>query len=170
MELAIRLVAAVAIIVIGIAAYLIWTRLLLAALRRRVGQRAIPKGLDGLCQGIPAILYFTTPDCAPCRTIQIPAINALLEQYGDELQLIKIDATEKPDIAGFWGVLSVPTTFIIDAKGQPRRVNHGVAPAAKLRQQLREIGFTPVLQTQLMSSSSNVNAKSLDKISTCEEC
>jgi len=37
----------------------------------------------------------------------------------------------QPEIASQWGVLSVPTTFVIDAQGNPRYVNHGVAPLDK---------------------------------------
>jgi hypothetical protein len=39
-------------------------------------------------------------------------------------------------VADYWGVLSAPTTFIIDARGQPRAVNHGLASMEKLLRQL----------------------------------
>jgi len=32
--------------------------------------------------------------------------------------------------------MSVPTTFVIDVTGKPRYVNHGIATAEKLLQQL----------------------------------
>jgi hypothetical protein len=47
-----------------------------------------------------------------------------------------VDASAQPEVAQEWGVLSVPTTFVIDASGKPRFVNHGVANAEKLIQQL----------------------------------
>jgi thioredoxin 1 len=94
--------------------------------------------MDAVREGVPAILYFTTPDCLPCKTVQSPAIETLQAQFGERLQIIKVDASERIDLADAWGVLSVPTTFIIDAQGQPRHVNNSVASAAKLRQQLRE--------------------------------
>jgi len=50
-------------------------------------------------------------------------------------------------------VLSVPTTFIIDSQGRPRRVNHGVASAEKLLNQIEEVEgypyFLQFLQTTL---------------------
>jgi hypothetical protein len=55
------------------------------------------------------------------------------------LQVIEIDAVAQPDLADHWGVLSVPTTFIIDGYGQVRRVNHGVASADKLHAQIEEV-------------------------------
>ena len=44
----------------------------------------------------------------------------------------------RPTVADHWGVLSVPTTFIIDPQGQPRRVNHGLTSRSKLAVQLAE--------------------------------
>ena len=86
--------------------------------------------------GKPVILYFTTPSCAPCKTVQKPALREIQETLGEGLQVVEIDATEQPEMAQRWGVLSVPTTFVIDSRGQARHVNHGVARADKLLKQL----------------------------------
>lgn len=96
-------------------------------------------GLESIQPGVPAILYFTTPTCVPCRAVQRPALARLVEQHGDALQVIEIDASQQPELANYWGVLSVPTTFIIDSRGRPRRVNHGIANAEKLGRQIEEV-------------------------------
>lgn len=85
------------------------------------------------------LLYFTAPGCAPCKTVQRPAIQRLLEQMGDAVEVIEIDASAQPEMANQWGVISVPTTFIIDAQGAPRYVNHGVATLDKLSRQINEL-------------------------------
>ena len=100
---------------------------------------SLTTGLEGFKPGIPAILYFTTPDCQPCKTLQQPAIQQLKEQIGEGLQVIQVDASRQIDLAKYWGVLTVPTTFVIDSLGRPRRVNHGVALAVKLKAQLEEV-------------------------------
>ncbi|RPI94603.1 MAG: thioredoxin [Chloroflexi bacterium] len=92
--------------------------------------------LQLLRPGIPAILYFTSPTCVPCKTQQRPAIQRLLSELGDRVQVIEVDALEQPDAADRWGVLSIPTTFILDRQGQPRTVNYGVTRADKLKHQL----------------------------------
>jgi len=93
--------------------------------------------LQGLKPGVPAILYFTTPMCAPCRTVQWPTLTRLQEEMGENVQIIRVDACEDADAAARWGVLTAPTLFILDGHGQPRAVNHGVTDAAKLKRQLQ---------------------------------
>jgi thioredoxin 1 len=96
-------------------------------------------GLESLKVGIPAVLYFTTPSCVPCKTVQRPALAQLQETLGERVQVIEIDASAHPHLADYWGVLSVPTTFIIDRRGRPRRINHGVAGAEKLQRQIEDV-------------------------------
>jgi thiol-disulfide isomerase/thioredoxin len=126
-----RFLEAAAIILAGLAVYALVSQLIL----RRVRDKAAR--LEGLQPGVPAILYFTTPDCISCKTVQRPALGKLRDQLGDALKIIEVDATQNPQMAQEWGVLSVPTTFVIDSHGHPRAINHGVASAEKLREQIR---------------------------------
>jgi len=87
----------------------------------------------------PVLVYFTTPDCAPCKTVQRPAIDRVSYMLGEKLHVIEIDATERPDLAKTWGVMSVPTTFLLDAQGEARYVNNGVARAEKLLEQIQTL-------------------------------
>ena len=58
---------------------------------------------------------------------------------GEKLQVVEIDAYERPDLAKLWGVISVPTTFLLDARGEARYVNNGVARANKLMEQIQTL-------------------------------
>jgi thiol-disulfide isomerase/thioredoxin len=87
----------------------------------------------------PVIVYFTTPDCAPCKTIQRPALNTVSDLLGEKLEVIEIDAAQRPALAKQWGVMSVPTTFLLDARGEARYVNNGVARVEKLMEQLQTL-------------------------------
>lgn len=100
-------------------------------------------GLTEYRAGTPAVLLFTSPDCQPCRTIQRPALQRLASAMQHGLQIIEIDVYERPELGDSWGVLSLPTTFLIDSYGRPRHVNHGVAREPKLIAQLAQIGELP---------------------------
>jgi hypothetical protein len=58
---------------------------------------------------------------------------------GENLKVVEIDATERPDLAKRWGVMSVPTTFLLDERGEARYVNNGVTRAEKLIQQIQNL-------------------------------
>ncbi|MGD2027433.1 MAG: thioredoxin family protein [Anaerolineales bacterium] len=127
-----RALVALGLIAVGTGAYFLVNWLIL--LRAEYKQL----GLADYRPGKPAVLYFTMEGCIPCKTTQRPALFRLLELTGDRVQLIEVDAVEEPKLAESWGVLSVPTTFIIDLQGRPRRVNHGVTLTEKLLDQLEK--------------------------------
>ncbi len=115
-------------------------RLASAAVLARAGQAA-PRAQETLLQpGRPAVLYFTTPDCVTCKVFQRPQLRRLENMLGDEIQVVEIDAQARPELASQWGVLSVPTTFVLDASGKPRHVNHGGVEAEKLAAQIAAAG------------------------------
>ncbi len=132
-DLIARLLWSGLLIGVGVGAFLLVNRVIL----RRTAD--LSRRLPGWQPGRLVILYFTTPDCAPCRTIQRPALRQVQSEWGDLLQVIEVDASRRADLAKRWGVLSVPTTFLLDARGKPRFVNHGVTRAEKLMEQVRRL-------------------------------
>ena len=132
-EILLRLGYALGIVILGLLAYWLIHQHLLVRARNNVFT------LFTQWPNKPVIVYFTTPDCVPCKTIQRPALNKLSGLMGDKLEVVEIDATQRPDLAKQWGVLSVPTTFLLDASGEARYVNNGVARVEKLMEQLQTL-------------------------------
>jgi thiol-disulfide isomerase/thioredoxin len=132
-DLIVRILWSGLLIGAGIGTFLLVNR---AILRRT---EDLSRHLPGWQPGRAVILYFTTPECAPCRTVQRPALQRVQSEWGDRLQVIEVDATRRADLARRWGVLSVPTTFLLDASGKPRFVNHGVTRAEQLIEQLHRL-------------------------------
>ena len=129
-----RVLIALGLAVIGISGFWLINRLILL----RAGQQAF--SLAGFQPGRPAVLYFSTSTCLPCQTMQSPALRIVKDRLGEEAwQLIQIDAVEHPEIAQKWGVMSVPTTFILDAEGKPRQINHGIVLADQLIKQIKSV-------------------------------
>lgn len=90
--------------------------------------------------GVPTIVYFSSPQCAPCQLQQEPALRVLQAELGAGVRIVPVDALAQPEAARRWGVLTVPTTFVLDRRGRPQEVNYGVAGVEKLKQQLLRTG------------------------------
>lgn len=129
-ELLERLLMAVVISGLGVTAYILFNRITLKRAESKVAR------FSSYRPGVPALVYFTTPTCAPCKTVQRPTIERVKSNFGRWFQVIEVDASAQPELAQEWGVMSVPTTFVIDARGAPRYVNHGVTNAETLIKQL----------------------------------
>ena len=132
-----RVLLSIALIVLGTIGWIVFNRLSVRRAARMAVQHADDPALSSLQVGIPAVLYFTTPSCAPCRTLQRPALDQLKTAFGsDRIQVLQIDATEQPELADRWGVFSAPTTFILDSSLTPRLINRGVASFETLKNQV----------------------------------
>lgn len=132
MDLLIRTGIALLLLSAGIGLSLLykrWVRSRSSKLLRRLGP---------LRSGTFILVYFTSPTCVPCKTVQRPAIEQLMQKFGDALQVLEIDALQHPDLASSWGVLSVPTTFVINQFGKICHVNYGIARAEKLMEQIQD--------------------------------
>jgi thiol-disulfide isomerase/thioredoxin len=132
-DILLRSALAIVIIILGIFGYWLINQRLLVRAKSNIFT------LFSQLPNKPVIVYFTTPDCAPCKTVQRPALNRVTQILGDSLEVVEIDATQRPDLAKQWGVMSVPTTFLLDARGEARYVNNGVTRAEKLMEQIETL-------------------------------
>ena len=128
------------IVLIGFCAILYTSyRIIIRWQLAKVGQ---VKELDPLLLEIdlsnPTIVYFTTPMCAICKTTQGPAFERLYSLI-KKVTLVKVDASTDPDSTQRWGVLSVPTIYILDKVGSPVSVNNGFVDENKLATQINAV-------------------------------
>lgn len=99
--------------------------------RRRVNAGAAQASHTGSVR----LLYVRGDRCAQCR-VQA----GYLAQLPAEVQaaITTIDAAQAPEEAQAYGVLSLPTTIILDRSGQVRHINNGLVSLAVIAQQLSE--------------------------------
>lgn len=136
-----RLIIAATLIGLATGAYVVGTRWQVNRISHRDDSDPV---LARIQIGIPAVVYFWSETCPPCAAVQKPALEQLQFELGvDNVQVVAINALDEPEIAAGWGVLGLPTTFIVDNLGKVRRVNHGIARAEQLKEQIRE--FSSVL-------------------------
>jgi hypothetical protein len=103
--------------------------------RTRLG-RALPAGLRLDRAGVPTVLYFYGAACAACSQQR----RALTGLPPERLNLVAVDAARQPELAAWAGVLTVPSTAIVDRERRLRAVNHGFRPLDDLAAQLAAIG------------------------------
>jgi thioredoxin-like negative regulator of GroEL len=80
----------------------------------------------------PTVLYFYGPACAACDT-QKRALEGLA------VNVVSVDAAREPELASWAGVMTIPSTAIVDPARRLRAVNHGFKPAQELSEQLAAI-------------------------------
>jgi thioredoxin-like negative regulator of GroEL len=103
--------------------------------------RALPgdeiwQALGTTPDGRPAVIAFSTPSCAACHTAQRPALAQLESRAEGAVRVLEVDAAERPDVARKFGVLTVPTTAILDPSGRVTALNNGFAPTSRLAEQV----------------------------------
>jgi thioredoxin-like negative regulator of GroEL len=85
----------------------------------------------------PGIVYFYGPHCATCRQ-QAGVLDWLAET--ENVQMARIDASKETQLADELGVMTVPTTVVVDGSKRVRSVNPGFRGAEILREQLLSVG------------------------------
>ena len=133
-ETLVRLIFAAVLVAALAGVYRVVTTLVLARAHRT------GNSLTQFTPGTPGVVFLTTPDCVTCKAAQKPALRALSDRLSGRVQVIEVDALDNAVLAKQWSVLSVPTTFVLDRDGKPRRVNHGYASTEKLFGQIAALG------------------------------
>ncbi len=124
------------LILIGVSlagAWALW-RLWLGQRTQRLAAATVPAEVATLLSRGPALLYFTTETCAQCRFQQAPILAQLAKV--DAPPIHKLDALEYESLAQHYGVMTVPTTVLLDAEQRPIAINHGLATLTTLSAQL----------------------------------
>jgi thiol-disulfide isomerase/thioredoxin len=138
------------IIFIGLIALLFAGRAAIRAWQaRRIGRLQVNTPLaDHVPAGRPAVVSFSTPTCAECRTRQAPALSRLRTAFGGDVTIHTLSAIEHPTLVDQLGILTVPATVVLDARGIVRHVNLGYADENRLAQQLFDTtSGSPIPQT-----------------------
>jgi thioredoxin 1 len=86
---------------------------------------------------LPAIVDFYAQWCMPCKMLG-PVLEELSAKYSGKVDVFKVDIDKEPELAGLFGVQSVPSLLFIPKEGSPSMAL-GALPKATLEKAISEV-------------------------------
>lgn len=81
----------------------------------------------------PMIIDFYADWCQPCKMIA-PHLKSIQSEYGNKLQIYRINRDENPTLANLFKIRSIPTLLFIPANGNYKKI-----VSYRNKQQLEEL-------------------------------
>ena len=91
---------------------------------------------DVLKSSKPVLVDFWAEWCGPCKMIA-PHLEAVAEQFGEQIEVIKVNIDENPLTPTRYGVRGIPTLMLFK-NGEVAATKVGAAPKGKLQEWLNE--------------------------------
>jgi len=85
----------------------------------------------------PAIIDFYADWCGPCKVVA-PILEELKEEYGDKLDIFKVNTEEQRELSSVFGIQSIPSLLFIPKEGQPQMAM-GALPKETFKQAISEV-------------------------------
>lgn len=57
------------------------------------------------------LVDFWAPWCGPCKRLA-PILDEVDSEMGDKIKILKVNVDDNPDVAGKYGVMSIPTLMV----------------------------------------------------------
>ena len=89
----------------------------------------------------PVLVDFYADWCGPCRMLA-PALESLAGEYSGRVKFVKVNIDAEPDIAGYFGIQSIPTLLAFSDHQLIDKLV-GIGTPGQLRQLLNRMGGNP---------------------------
>lgn len=84
----------------------------------------------------PAIIDLYATWCPPCKKLS-PILEEIQKQYGNKIQIYKVDVDKEPELAQLFKASSIPLMVFIPKDGKPFTVT-GLRPQEQIEQLIGE--------------------------------
>ena len=85
----------------------------------------------------PAIIDFYADWCGPCKMVA-PILEELAEEYDGKVDIYKIDTDAEQQLAGMFGIQSIPSILFIPKDGKPQMAT-GALPKDAMKDAMKEV-------------------------------
>jgi thioredoxin 1 len=86
---------------------------------------------------LPCIIDFYADWCGPCKMIA-PVLEELSQEYTGKVDFYKIDTEAEQELAGAFGIQSIPSILFCPKEGQPQ-MSMGAMPKQQFIQAINDI-------------------------------
>jgi thioredoxin len=67
----------------------------------------------------PCLIDFYADWCGPCKMVA-PVLEELQKEYGESIVIYKVNTEEQQELAGMFGIQSIPSLLFVPQEGQPQ--------------------------------------------------
>lgn len=68
---------------------------------------------------VPCMIDFYADWCGPCKMVA-PVLEELQKEYGDKIVIYKVNTEQEQQLAGMFGIQSIPSLLFVPTEGQPQ--------------------------------------------------
>ncbi len=68
---------------------------------------------------VPCMIDFYADWCGPCKIVA-PVLEELQKEYGDKIVIYKVNTEDEQQLAGMFGIQSIPSLLFVPVDGQPQ--------------------------------------------------
>lgn len=86
---------------------------------------------------LPCIIDFYADWCGPCKMIA-PILEELSEEYKGKINIYKVDTEAEQELAGAFGIQSIPSLLFIPKEGKPQMAQ-GALPKDALEGVIKDV-------------------------------
>ncbi len=86
---------------------------------------------------LPCIIDFYADWCGPCKMVA-PVLEELSEEYEGKMNVYKINTEEQQELAGAFGIQSIPSILFIPKEGKPQMAQ-GALPKESLQEVMKDV-------------------------------